>query len=108
MENDDFDSFFDDDFDANETSSETISSSRVDDDDLDFDQLRRQSARTGAAYDDMDMDDGEFLAEEPAASSGFSLSNFTPGQRLILAVLVLLDILAIGFGVLVITGNVSL
>lgn len=66
-----------------------------------FDQLRRKSARSGAMHDEMAEDD-EFF--ESSSSLSFSLSNFTPTQRLILAVLILLDVLAVGFGLLVITG----
>jgi hypothetical protein len=66
-----------------------------------FDQLRRKSARTGAMHDEM-AEDEEFF--ESSSSLSFSLGNFTPTQRLILAVLILLDVLAVGFGLLVITG----
>jgi hypothetical protein len=54
-------------------------------------------------------DDLAFDEELPASSSdsGFSLSNFSSMQRLVLAILVLLDILAIGFALLVITGRFS-
>jgi len=110
----DFDIFQDNDFseDAEVFGDEQPASS---DDDFDMDTLRRQSARSGSAFDDMDTtavaEDNfdDFEGESDSGSgSGFSLRNFTPGQRLILAVLVLLDILAILFGVAVITGLFSL
>ena len=88
------------------------------DDGLNFDDLRRQSARSGSAFDNMEMDadsdsdDDYLLDNDDATSSGssgsrFSLRNFTPMQRLILGVLFLLNIGAIGFGVLVVMGIVS-
>ncbi|KAA3660426.1 MAG: hypothetical protein DWQ04_19470 [Chloroflexi bacterium] len=110
----DFDIFQDDDFseDADVFGDEYSSSP---DDDFDMDNLRRQSARSGSAFEDMDttaVEDDNFddfeVESDDSSGSGFSLRNFTPGQRLILAVLVLLDILAILFGVLVVTGLFSL
>lgn len=74
-----------------------------------FDQLRHHSARAGSTYDDMELEHDQ--EEDPFAENGrspFSLGNFTPTQRLILALLVVLDILAIGFGVLVVLGRISL
>lgn len=62
-----------------------------------FEQLRRKSARTGSMYDD--MDGGE--AVQASSSSSFSWSSFSSGQRLVLALLIVLDILAIAFGVMV-------
>lgn len=79
--------------------------------DEEFEQLRHQSARTGSTYEEMemDMDEDEFDEfEDDGSSSRFSLGNFTSTQRLILAILVFLDILAIGFGVLVVMGQISL
>jgi hypothetical protein len=58
-----------------------------------FDQLRRKSARTSAAQ-------GEMREAEPG--------GWTPGQRLIIALLVLLNIIVIGFGILVLTGRFAL
>ncbi len=71
-------------------------------DDDQFEQLRRQSARSGSMYDDMESDgDGE-----SSGGSAFSWGSFSSGQRLVLAFLIVLDILAIGFGVMVLVGIV--
>lgn len=72
--------------------------------DDEFDKLRRKSARAGTMFDDMETD-SEFAATESGASA-FSLSNFSTGQRLILALLLLLDVLMIGFGILVWMGRI--
>jgi hypothetical protein len=58
----------------------------------DFDQLRRKSARTGAAYDEMALEDDD--------NGNISLSHLTPPQRLVLAVLLLLNVIVITVGVL--------
>jgi hypothetical protein len=63
-----------------------------------FDRLREKTARTSAVYDDMEFEE---LEEEVAVERGF-LGQFSPQQRFILAVLLLLDIVAIGVGVLVV------
>jgi len=69
-----------------------------------FDQLRRKSARTGSMQDEMEMADAE---NAPSSTGGsFSWSSFTPGQRLVLALLVVLDIIAVAFGLMVVTGVV--
>jgi hypothetical protein len=65
------------------------------DEEDEFDQLRVKSARTGSTYDEMD------LADE-GRSEGLSLSHLTPPQRVILAVLLLLDVVVIVVGVLLI------
>ena len=114
----DFDIFQDDDFSEDAEVFDDDQSSGLDDG-FDLDNLRRQSARSGSAFDDMDTtavveeDDAfdDFEADEgnDSRSGGrFSLSNFTPGQRLILALLFVLDILAIFFGIMVVTGRFSL
>ncbi|MCA9926326.1 MAG: hypothetical protein KC419_27010 [Anaerolineales bacterium] len=106
----DLDLFQDDDFSEEASVFEDEQPSGFDDD-LDFDSLRRQSARSGSAFDDMEtggMEDDGFEGVESEGGSRFSLGNFTPGQRLILAILILLDIVAVLFGVLVITGRFSL
>lgn len=58
-----------------------------------FDRLRQKTSRTSAVYDDMELEDE--LEEE--TSQGF-LAQITPGQRLILLVLLLLDIVVIAIG----------
>ncbi|MFQ5399820.1 MAG: hypothetical protein ACE5E7_09505 [Anaerolineae bacterium] len=68
-----------------------------------FDELRRQSTRIATAFDD-DLDMG---MDEPGGLDGFSFSNFTPGQRLVLALLLVLDVVVIGIGVLIITGRIG-
>jgi hypothetical protein len=60
-----------------------------------FDQLRRKSARTGSIYDDMDDDNSE----------GLSLNHLSPSQRVILAGLLFLDVIVIIVGVLLISGR---
>lgn len=70
--------------------------------DDEFERLRRRTVRAGAAFDEMSLD-------ESAASSstgGGLMASFTPAQRLILAVLVLLNIIVIGLGVLAMTGRI--
>lgn len=109
----DFDIFQDDDFSEDAEVFEDDQPSGIEDD-FNMDNLRRQSARSGSTFEEMDTtaDDDSFddfdVADEGESKSGFSLSNFTPGQRLILAILVLLDIVAVLFGVLVVTGRFSL
>ncbi|MBK8985415.1 MAG: hypothetical protein IPM39_04930 [Chloroflexi bacterium] len=69
--------------------------------DDEFDQLRRKSTRTGSMQDEM-----EAAERTTATSSGgsFAWSKFTPGQRLVLALLILLNIIAVAFGVMVVAG----
>jgi hypothetical protein len=69
-----------------------------------FDRLREKTARTSAVYDDMEFED---LEEEAVEERGF-FGQFSPGQRLVLALLLLLDILAIGLGVLVVFNIISI
>lgn len=64
----------------------------------DFDQLRRKSARASATYDDIEMDDVDDERE------GLSLSHLSPPQRLVLAVLLLLNVIVITVGILLFTG----
>ncbi len=65
----------------------------------DFDQLRERSKRSSAVHDDMD-DFGS------SRGGGFA-SQFSPIQRLILAVLVLLDVFVVGFVLLSIMGVIG-
>ena len=107
---DDFSSFGDDSFDDTpdwlmEEDDDSLSSEaemEESGDDDQFEQLRRKSARSGSMYDDMESDgDGQ-----SSGGSSFAWSSFSSGQRLVLALLIVLDMLAIGFGVMVIAGIV--
>ena len=62
-----------------------------------FDRLREKTARTSAVYDEMEYE--ELEAEE---TRGGFIGQFSPQQRLILALLLLLDIVAIVVGTLVV------
>ena len=105
---DDFSSFDDDSFDDTpdwlldeEETPASDEGTEVGDDD-EFEQLRQKSARSGSMYDEMETEgDGQ-----SGSGSSFSWSSFSSGQRLVLALLVVLDILAIGFGVMVVAGIV--
>jgi hypothetical protein len=63
-----------------------------------FDRLREKTTRTSAVYDEMEFED---LEEDVVAERGF-LAQFSPQQRFVLALLLLLDILAIALGVIVV------
>ncbi len=65
-----------------------------------FEELRQRSARAGTVYEEMEVD------EEAADSraSRFSLNQFTPGQRLLLALLVLLNVIVGGIAILAFIG----
>lgn len=70
-------------------------------DEDEFDQLRRKSARSGSLEDE----EAEGETRPARSSSGsFSWSSFTAGQRLVLALLIVLNIFAIIFLVMVFTG----
>jgi hypothetical protein len=56
-----------------------------------FDMLRQKSARAGSSFEDMSEED-PFQDN----SSSFSLQGLTSSQRMILAVLLLLNVLVIG------------
>jgi hypothetical protein len=88
------DLFSDDDFDIPSSAAE---------DELDLESLRASSARAGTLFDE-ELDDIDITAMS-APSSSFSLSSFTPGQRLVLAILLLFDIIAIAVGILVVAGR---
>jgi hypothetical protein len=102
---DDFSNFDDDSFDETPDwlvdDDDTPSAAGTDYDDDQFEQLRQKSARSGSMYDDMEAD-----GAGQSSNSSFSWSSFSSGQRLVLALLIVLDIVAIGFGVLVVTGIV--
>jgi hypothetical protein len=67
------------------------------DDNFDLDEFRQRSERRVSAQEDVDY-------EEDENAGGGLLGQFTPMQRLILAVLVLANIVVIGFVVLSIAG----
>ena len=62
-----------------------------------FDRLREKTVRTSAVYDEM-----EYEELEAERSRGNFITQFSPQQRLILALLLLLDIVAIVVGALVV------
>jgi hypothetical protein len=63
--------------------------------DEELDSLREKSTRASSVYDDL---------EGEAESSGGFLSKYTPAQRLLLALLLFLDIVALACLVLVAVG----
>ena len=66
----------------------------------DFDRLRQQSARASSAS-------GGMTLEEGGSSGGFSLNQLTPGQRMVLAVLVLLNVIVGGVAILAVAGIIG-
>ncbi len=70
-------------------------------DDDEFDMLRQKTVRTESTYSGMDTADDEF-----DGGSGFSLNNFNTSQKLILLALLMLDIVAVGFGIMVVMGRI--
>ncbi|MCP4357795.1 MAG: hypothetical protein GY796_07260 [Chloroflexi bacterium] len=95
---DDFSDLRDDDFDLDNPDFSSAPDFGEQDE---FDQLRDQSARSETFFDDLATDDE---LNESSSGSSFSMSNFSSGQRLILALLVVLNIFMIGFGFLVLLG----
>ncbi len=68
-----------------------------------FDRLRQKTARTSAVYDDMELED-EFEVEEDESFFG----RISAGQRLILLLLLLVDIVVIAFGFMVLFNVIQL
>lgn len=103
---DDFSSFSDDSFDDTPDwlleDEDEAPASDVQGGDDEFEQLRQKTARSGSMYDEMETESNG----QSGSSSSFAWSNFSSGQRLVLAFLIVLDILAIGFGVMVVAGVV--
>ncbi len=96
-----FSAFRDDDEDVENDQSPTY----IADEDDEFERLRMSSARAGSMYDDdMEM---TAVSDDSAGGSGFALSNFSPGQRLVLAILLFLDVVAVLFGLLVVMGRIG-
>ena len=103
---DDFDDLHDDDFDFDDdfsSSSDLSESTELSESTDEFDQLRRSSARSETMFNDLDDE----RPESSGGSSGFSMSNFSPGQRLVLALLVVLDMIVIGICLVVVWGIVG-
>jgi hypothetical protein len=69
-----------------------------------FDQLRRKSARGDGTNDDLAVED---VAKPSSSGNSFSWSSFSAGQRVILLVLAILNILMIGFGIMVVLGIIG-
>ncbi len=67
-----------------------------------FEELRQRSARAGTAYEEVD-----FADDASSQGSAFSLNQFTPGQRMILAILVLLNVIVGGIAILALTGIIG-
>jgi len=67
-----------------------------------FEELRQRSVRASTAYEDMSL-------EEEGSSKGgaLSLNQFTPGQRLVLAILVLLNVIVGGVALLALMGVIG-
>ncbi len=63
-----------------------------------FDRLRQKTTRTSAVYDEM-----EFEELEEEGGEGF-FAQISPQQRLILALLLLLDIIVVAIGALAVVG----
>lgn len=103
---DEFSAFRGDLFGEEESGALTNDLPPIDDLDDEFDQLRRKSTR-GESLDDDLAEDALFSEESSSGGSQFAWRNFTPGQRLILAVLVLLNIVMGVIGLLVVTGNLG-
>jgi hypothetical protein len=63
--------------------------------DEELDNLREKSTRTSTIYDDLEVEGGG------SSSEGFSLESLTPQQRLILAFLLFLNVIACAVGAVV-------
>ena len=95
------DDFSDDDLPGTSQTDELPGTRPLNVDDDEFDMLRQKTVRTETTYSGMDTGDDDF-----GSGSGFSLNNFTTSQKLILLALLMLDIVAVGFGVLVLLGRI--
>lgn len=104
---DDFSAFRDDLFGDDEGAPLAEDLPPMDDLEDEFDQLRRKSTRGESLDDDLAGDETFFSAEESSGGSGFAWSSFTPGQQLVLALLVFLNIVMGVIGLLVVTGNLG-
>jgi len=70
--------------------------------DDDFDTLREKSTRTSSVYDDLEAE------ESGGGGVAGTLGQYSPAQRLILAFLLFLDIVAFAFALLILTGFIPL
>lgn len=70
--------------------------------DDELDSLREKSTRASSVYDDLEGD------EQLASGDGGLLSRYTGPQKLILAILLLIDIVALACVILVWTNTISL
>ena len=70
-----------------------------------FDSLRRKSARASTVYEDMEVADDDPGTAGSSTSSGGLLGRFSPVQGLVLAVLLLINLIAIFVLILVFTGR---
>lgn len=66
----------------------------------DFETLREKSTRTSTVYDDLE-------AEESGGGAAGVIRQYSPAQRLILAFLLFIDVIAFAFAVLILTGFIS-
>lgn len=98
----DFDDLPDEEFDFD--SPDFPAASGLDDSPDEFDQLRRTSVRRETMDSALTEDD---IRSGTRSSSGFSMSNFSPGQRMVLAILVFLNILVISVGLLAVLGIIG-
>ena len=70
------------------------------DEEDEFERLRQRSARTASSYGEVQVG----AESRGRRSKGLSLNQFTPGQRLILAILVFLNVIVIIVAILAIAG----
>ncbi len=67
----------------------------------DFDSLREKSTRTSSVYDDLEAE------ESGEGGVAGTIRQYSPAQRLILAFLLFIDVIAFSFAVLILTGLIS-
>lgn len=82
---------------------EEMAAPAAEDDDVDeFERLRQQSARASASSDDL-----TYEVSDSGGSTPFSLSQFSPTQRLILAILVFLNVVVGAVALLAMVGVIG-
>lgn len=67
-----------------------------------FESLRKKSTRSSTIYEEMEVEDGS----EGSAFSQF-IAGLTPGQRLLLSLLLFANVVMLGFACLVISGVIN-